>query len=156
MPLTTDMPSDTVSATHDAPSAENLHYRVGCRFDHSPARWLSCWHQTRIFTADRIHPERSGWQIKPGYRYLARSTLMEAMSAGLPCVATYLGAVTVQMQHGVSGFVVPRGGSDVLQQLRQSAPWKDRYVAVLGLIVASINQPCRFFSSAGKLPPFFQ
>jgi glycosyltransferase involved in cell wall biosynthesis len=40
--------------------------------------------------------------------------LMEAMAAGVPCVATDVGAVTVLMQDGISGFVVPKGRADVL------------------------------------------
>jgi L-malate glycosyltransferase len=39
------------------------------------------------------------------------NVLMEAMAMGLPCVAAEVGAVPDLMEHGVSGFVVPRGNA---------------------------------------------
>lgn len=42
--------------------------------------------------------------------------LMEAMAAGLPCIATRVGAVEDLMEHRVSGLVVPWGDSHALAE----------------------------------------
>ncbi|WP_169728919.1 glycosyltransferase [Desulfatirhabdium butyrativorans] len=66
------------------------------------------------------HQEVSAWFlgldvfVLPSVSEGCPNILMEAMAAGLPCVATDVGAVTVLMQDGISGFVLPKGRADVL------------------------------------------